>query len=493
MKRQKNPKTMKRVACVAATVLAFAGLSGAQQGVQQAASSIADQKTVAITVYNNNLGLVRETRELKLPRGVVNLKFGDVASAIDPTTVHIRSLTNAKGMTVLEQNYEYDLLSVMKLLDKYVGKKVTLVFRQMKNGTEEFVPTEAVLVSNNNAQPIYKIGEEYVVNPTNVAQIKFPKLPDNLIASPTLVWLLRNENDTQTVEASYLTSGMNWQSDYVLVSNPANTLGDLTGWVTINNQSGTEYPNAELKLVAGEVNRAPERQRIQPAMAMARAQEMDSKQFAEESFFEYHLYTLQRPATLKNNQTKQITLLDADGIKLSKEFVVNGQQYYYRGYNNPGAAVKEKVEVFLEVQNTKENNLGMALPAGRVRIYQADSSGSQQFIGEDRIDHTPQKEPVRVKVGNAFDLVAERKQTDYRVIGGSVYEYQYEISLRNRKKEPVTINVNEPIGGDWEMILSTANGAPIKAEKTSAFSARFSVPVLPDKEVKLVYRVRVRY
>ncbi|HSB09756.1 MAG TPA: DUF4139 domain-containing protein [Blastocatellia bacterium] len=447
-----------------------------------------EQKSVAITIYNVNLGLIRDRRNIALPRGEASLKFGGVAQQINPATVHIKSLTAPDALSVVEQNYEYDLLSPQKLLDKYVGKKVTLVLRSHANQNEVLTPTEATLLSNNNGA-VWQIGDQIVISPSNIAEIRFPQLPENLIAKPTLVWKLSSDRAaTQSVEASYLTGGINWRADYVVLVNSDETRADVTGWVTIDNNTGAEYNNAELKLVAGDVHRAQDRQAYEGKMRDAIAGAAKSEQFKEESFFEYHLYTLQRRTTLKNAQTKQISLLEANGVGANKQFVIYGQPYYYRGYNNPGEPIKEKIGVYIEFANSQKNGLGQPLPAGIIRLYKADSAGGQQFIGEDRIDHTPKDETVKVKVGDAFDIVGERKMMDYRVISSRVYEYAYQIAIRNHKKEAVTVTVNEPIGGDWEMLSSSH-----KWEKTAAFASRFTVPVAADGSATLAYRVRVRW
>lgn len=460
-----------------------------QPQTNSGSSTLDDQKSVAITVYNSNIGLVKDTRTLRLPRGTSQLRFMDVAQQINPATVHIKSLTAPSTLDVIEQSYEYDLLNPQKLLDKYVGKELTLVLRTLENNSERLVPTRATLLSNNNGQ-VWQIGGQIVINPSNIAEIRFDTLPADLIAKPTLVWTLNNTGaDSHTVEASYLTNGIGWRADYVVVVNKDDTKADLNGWVTINNNSGTTYRNAELKLVAGDVNRVQDQQQYLAKSAMrAEVAQAAVPQFQEQAFFEYHLYTLQRPATLKNNETKQISLLSAANFNVKKELVLNGQQYYYQGYNNPGEPVKEKVGVFVEFKNSQENSLGQPLPAGIVRVYKADQTGAQQFIGESRIDHTPKDERVRVKLGDAFDVVAERKQMDYKTISRRVFEYAYEIRIRNHKEEPVTVIVNEPIGGDWEIVNST-----FPAEKTAAFAARFSVPVAKDGESVLSYRVRVKY
>lgn len=466
-------------------------VAGNLQGNQPSGqSTIDDQSNVAITVYNSNLGLVKDTRTLRLPRGASMLRFMDVAQQINPTTVHIKSLTAPNALSVIEQSYEYDLLNPQKLLDKYVGRELTLVLRTIENNTERMIPTPATLLSNNQGQ-VWQIGNQIVINPTNIAEIRFDRLPADLIAKPTLVWTLSNTGaEAHTVEASYLTSGIGWRSDYVVVVNQNDTKADLNGWVTINNNSGTTYRNADLKLVAGDVNRVQDQVALakdmrRPEMATAA---QAAPQFQEQAFFEYHLYSLQRPATLKNNETKQINLLSAANFNVKKELVLNGQAYYYQGYNNPGEPIKEKVGVFIEFKNSKDNNLGQPLPAGIVRVYKADAGGAQQFIGENRIDHTPKDESVRVKLGDAFDVVAERKQTDYRSIARRVFEYAYEIRIRNHKEEAITVVVNEPIGGEWEILSST-----FPAEKTAAFAARFNVPVAKDGEAVLSYRVRVRF
>lgn len=457
---------------------------------QASNSTLDDQKSVAITVYNSNIGLVKDTRTLRMPRGTSQLRFMDVAQQINPTTVHIKSLTAPNALSVIEQSYEYDLLNPAKLLDKYVGREVTLVLRSFENNSEKLTPTRATLLSNNSGQ-VWQIGNQIVINPTNIVETRFDQLPADLIAKPTLVWTLNNTGaDSHTVEASYLTNGIGWRSDYVVVVNQNDTKADLNGWVTINNNSGTTYKNAELKLVAGDVNRVREdvQQYAMKTARMAEAAPAAPPQFQEQAFFEYHLYTLQRPATLKNNETKQINLLSAANFNVTKELVVNGQQFYYQGYNNPGEPIKEKVGVYVEFKNAKENGLGQPLPAGVVRVYKADTGGAQQFIGENRIDHTPKDERVKIKLGDAFDVVAERKQTDYKAISRRVFEYAYEIRIRNHKEEAVNVIVNEPIGGDWEMVSSS-----FPAEKTAAFAARFNVPVAKDGEAVLTYRVRVKF
>ncbi len=431
-------------------------------------STQSDLRNVALTVYNNDLGLVREVRRVELPKGTFRLRYMDVPARIDPTTVHVRGLGAGDLLTVLEQNYEYDLLNPQKLLDRYVGREVTLVVRQLENNTERFVERKATLLSHNEGGTVWRIDNQIVINPSITGEIRFPEIPENLIARPTLVWLLDSASaGAQDVESAYLTNGISWRADYVLAVNAQDNGGDLNGWVTINNQSGAGYRDAEINLIAGDVHRAPQTIRSEEAF---RTMEMAAKapqQFEERAFFEYHLYRLQRRATVKDRETKQIGFLTASDLKLQKEYRLNGQAYYYRQQLAPGEPLRDRVEVALTFKNETANHLGMPLPAGIVRVYKSDSQAGQQFIGEDRLEHTPKDESVRVRVGDAFDIVAERKQIDYRVLGPRLYEMEYEVVVRNHKKEPASITVNEPIGGDWQIIRYS-----YPAQKTAAFADR---------------------
>ena len=450
-----------------------------------AASTSDDQTGVALTIYNVNLGLVKDQRQIKLFKGIGDLRFMDVSAQIIPTSVHIKSLVNPETLQVLEQNYEYDLLNPQKLLDKYVGKEVKLYTKSPYTEREEVVT--ATLLSNNG-QPIFKIGDEITFG--HPGRIVFPGVPENLNAKPTLVWMLENSlPSTQKIEASYLTSGINWHSDYVVTLNDRDDRADLSGWVTIDNHSGATYKNATLKLVAGDVNRAKNEYEYKDKMLRVAeaAAKVPAPQFKEDSFFEYHIYTLERSATVKDNQTKQISLVTANDIPVKKELLYYGANYYY--YNRYGDAMSnQKVGVFVEIQNKKEHNLGIPLPKGTVRVYKADKDGSLQFVGEDSIDHTPKDEKVRIKLGDAFDVVGSRKQTDWKKIAYDTYEAAFEISLRNHKKEDVMVKVVEPIPGDWIMLSSSH-----EHRKTEAFTAEFNISVPKDKEVKLTYRVRMRY
>jgi hypothetical protein len=445
-------------------------------------SNLKDQQDVAVTIYNSNVGLVKDTRLIDFKPGIHELKFMDVAAKIDPTTVHIKSLINGLSLKVLEQNYEYDLLSPQKLLDKFVGQKVQLATINPETKKEEIV--EATLLSTQGGN-IFQIGDKIHIG--HYGRVLLPKIPENLIPQPTLVWMLENRlSKPQKLEASYLTSGINWKADYVVVLNKLDSMTDLTGWVTIDNRSGATYQNALLKLVAGDVHRVQGEMKMDYARPMAAAKEA-SPQFKEESFFEYHLYTLDRRTTIKDNQTKQMTLLDASQVPIKKLLIFSGApQYYY--YQMDQGSQKQKIGVFLELENSKKNNLGIPLPKGTIRAYKEDKDGSLQFVGEDRIDHTPKDEKFKIKIGEAFDIVGERVQTEYKRLGRNFFEVAFEVSLRNHKKEDIKVLVEEPIPGDWEMLSKTH-----PYEKLSAHLIRFEVPVKKDKEEKVKYRIRFRY
>jgi hypothetical protein len=425
---------------------------------------------------------VKDTRLIDFKPGIHELKFMDVAAKIDPTTVHIKSLINGSSLKVLEQNYEYDLLSPQKLLEKFVGQKVQLATINPETKKEEVV--EAILLSTQGGN-IFQIGDK--IHLGHHGRILLSRIPENLIPQPTLVWMLENRlSKPQKLEASYLTSGINWKADYVAVLNKSDTMVDLTGWVTIDNRSGATYQNALLKLVAGDIHRVQGDMRMDQARPMAAAKEA-SPQFKEESFFEYHLYTLDRRTTIKDNQTKQMTLLDANQVPIRKLLIFSGApQYYY--YQMDQGSQKQKIGVFLELENSKKNNLGIPLPKGTIRAYKEDKDGSLQFVGEDRIDHTPKDEKFKIKIGEAFDVVGERVQTEYKRLGRNLFEIAFEVSLRNHKKEDINVLVEETIPGDWEMLSKTH-----AYEKLSAHVIRFDVPVAKDKEEKVRYRIRFRY
>jgi hypothetical protein len=457
------------------------------RAVPDQSTGLNDQTELNVTVYNSNIALVRDVRNLMLPSGAFRLKFMDIAATVNPATVHFRSLTDPDKLSVIEQNYEYDLLEPAKLLHKYVGKEVTLVRTYQESGTTKHEEIKAILLSDNNG-PVWKIGND-IVTGMFAESYRFPEVPANLYDRPTLLMSLENSGPRkQQIEASYLANNLSWNADYVLTVARDDKNADLDGWVTVVNNSGTAFRNARLQLVAGEVNRVQTPAVAESFQRNAVAAKAAAPQFQQEAFSEYHLYTLGRKTSVEDKETKQISLLEGSGIPVEKLFVVNGQGYYYRNQQAPGAPLKDPVMVYYKFKNEEKNGLGIPLPAGNVRVYQKDSKGGILFSGEDRIDHTPKDEEVSIHIGNAFDVVAEHKQTDYKHVDTHTWEFEYEVTLRNHKDTPIVVQVNEPIGGDWEMLSSN-----YKYTKTAAFAAQFSVPVAKDGTSVLKYRVRAKW
>jgi hypothetical protein len=451
-------------------------------------TSLNDQSDLNVTVYNSNIALVRDVRNLVLPGGNFRLKFMDIAATVNPATVHFRSLTDPDKLGVIEQNYEYDLLEPAKLLHKYVGKEVTLIRSYQDNGTTKREEIKATLLSDNNGQ-VWKIGND-IVTGGYAESYRFPDIPANLYERPTLLMSLENSGPRkQQIEASYLAGNLSWNSDYVLTVARDDKAADLDGWVTLVNNSGTAFHNARLQLVAGDLNRLPAAINGRADMAMeALRSKAAAPQFQQENFSEYHLYTLGRRTSVEDKETKQISLLAGTDVPVQKIFVVNGQNYYYHNRQNPGSPIKDNVMVFYKFKNDEKAGLGIPIPAGNVRVYQKDSKGGILFVGEDHIDHTPKDESISVHIGNAFDVVSERKQTDYKSISSNVWEMEFEITIRNHKDSAITVQVNEPIGGDWEMLNSS-----YKYTKTSAWAAQFNLPVDKNGTSLLRYRVRAHW
>ncbi|CAN5136851.1 DUF4139 domain-containing protein [soil metagenome] len=441
-----------------------------------------EPRDVAVTVYNGNLGLVRDHRRIELERGVFTLPFRDVAAQIDPTSVAFAALGNGGAVDVLEQNYEYDLLTPEALLAKYVGEMVTLYMTV----DDHEVAVPARLLSTQGGT-VYQIGDSIALNPPG--RVVLPDLKGDLKAMPTLVWTLASERaGPQPVEVSYLTGGLNWKADYVATLAADDRMLDLGGWVTLDNHSGTTYPNAKLKLVAGDIHHAPQapvgeaRHALREAAAAS-----DAANFEERTFFEYHLYDLPRLTTIKNNQTKQIRLLAASGVGTEKMYTLAGAPWYYT--QQYGGEKGIKIGVYQEFDNEKGNGLGIALPAGVVRVYKADADGTLQLVGEDRIDHTPRDERVRLKIGEAFDIVADRRQTEFQIISsGHVYEEAFEVTIRNHKEERVVVQVIEPLPSEWTMLSKSHDYV-----KMDAFTVRFDVPVPAGGETTLKYRIQIRF
>jgi len=444
------------------------------------------RSALSLTIYNQDLALVRDVRNLTLPSGTSDLRFLDVASAIDPTSVHIRSLDGAAPFSVIEQNYRYDLISPDKLLDRYVGREMD-VFVSM--GGDQPGRWERATLLSNNGGPVYRIGNRIALG--EGMRVRLPDLPADLAARPTLVWKLdAGRGGPRLVEASYLTSQISWTADYIAMLGGDGKHADLSGWVTLDNRSGAAYRNATVQLVAGDIHRAmPAPAAMLMGAAAERMARSDQSQFREEGFFEYHLYTLNRRATILDRETKQIQLLAARDIPVTKEMLYFGAADSWRTQDGEVRS-NQKIGVYLRVKNAKEKGLGMPLPKGRVRVYQRDPRGTEQFLGEDHIDHTPRNEEIKLKVGDAFDVVGSRRQTEYKrtfsIKGLYAADVAFEVEIRNHKSGPVTVGVLEPLFGDWRVV--TASHA---WKKQDAHTLRFDVKVPADKAVKVTYKVHV--
>ena len=453
-------------------------------------TGLGDQREVAVTIYNENLALVKDTRKLTLKRGASNLAFRDVSARMRPETALLRSISAPGSLSVLEQNFDFDLLTPQKLLEKYVGQNVNVVRTNPATGAET---TEVAQVLAANEGVVLKIGNR--IETGLPGRIVYNDVPSNLRDRPTLVMSLNNTSSaTQDVELSYLTGGLAWKADYVVELNSAEDKLDISGWVTLTNTSGASYRNAKLQLVAGDVNQVKQRVVVTASSVrmMAPAPEAKMDSMAEESLFEYHLYTLNRPTTIAENQTKQVALLNASAVPARKEFLLKGDAYYYQSSAGE-LGQKMKIGAFIEFENKESAQLGMPLPKGVIRVYKKDSNGNAQFIGEDNVDHTPKNEKVRLKLGDAFDVTADKKQTDFKKIAGTskynyIFESAYEITLKNAKKEAVTVTVQEPVPGDWQ-ILSASHPHVKGASNTAVW--KINVPA--EGSSKLVYRTQVRY
>ena len=457
--------------------------------VAEKPSTLADQQSIAVTIYNENLALVKDQRRLTLQAGQNRLALREVSARMRPETALLRSLSHPGSLTLREQNFDFDLLTPAKLLEKYVGREVRIVRTHPMTGAES-IETATVLAANGGV--VMRIGDR--IETGLPGRIVYDGVPANLRDRPTLVSELDAARaGAQTVELSYLTGGLAWKADYVAELNAADTALDLNGWVTLTNTSGTAYPNAKLQLVAGDVNRVRDEMRLAAkSSAMRERAGAAAPAMAQEALFEYHLYTLARPTTIADNQTKQVALLGAQSVPVTKELVLQGSDYYYR--SSVGAiGQKLKVGVFVQFANRDSSRLGMPMPKGVVRVYKKDSAGNAQFVGEDRIDHTPRNETVRLKLGEAFDVTADKKQTDFKRReptnrASYVFETAYEIVLRNAKKEPVSVVVREPVPGDWTMLEESQGHA-----KVAAGTAEWNVKVPAGGSATLRYRVLVRY
>ena len=480
------PNLKKVTVAVAAAFITSSGWAA----VQEKPSTLSDQQSVAVTIYNENLALIKDLRRVTFEAGRNRLALREVSGRMHPETAFLRSVSHPGSLSLLEQNFDFDLLTPGKLLEKYVGRDVRIVRTHPTTGAES---TETATVLAASGGVVLKIGDR--IETGLPGRIVYDAVPANLRDRPTLMTELDAARaGAQSVELSYLSGGLSWKADYVAELNASDGALDLNGWVTLTNTSGTAYPNAKLQLVAGDVNRVRDEMRMAAKSGRMRdvAEAAPASQMAQEALFEYHLYTLSRPTTIADNQTKQVALLGAQAVPVAKELLLQGSDYYYR--SSVGAiGQKIKVGVFVQFENREASRLGVPMPKGVVRVYKKDSAGNAQFVGEDRIDHTPKNEKVRLKLGDAFDVTADKKQTDFKRReptnrASYVYESAYEIVVRNAKKEAATVVVREPVPGDWMMLEESQRHA-----KVAAGTAEWKLKVPAEGATTLRYRVLVRH
>lgn len=462
-----------------------------------------ERTSVDLTIYNQNLSLVREERVFTFSRGISKVVVPDIPSTIDATSVHFVSLTDATAVKVLEQNYQFDLVNQAKVLEKYIGKQIEFV-RLDEATKKEYTVVGTLLASglpstygmSSSGAMIAEINGKIEVNPAG--RVVLPSLPEGLILRPQLQWLISNTKDgAHKTELSYLAGQLSWSCTYVAVLDKSDARLDLTGWVTLTNNSGTTFKNAGLKLVAGDVNIV--RQQFTSAIRVEGygAEKADQPQFKQTELFEYKLYSLQRKTDLANNETKQIELTSGKNVNAKKVFIYDGlaEQWRYMLFNpsyrtqsSLGQQSNPKVGVFMTFRNDEKSGLGIALPKGKVRVYKRDEDGKEQFIGEDEIDHTPKDEEVRLYLGNAFDLVGERVQKDFKTIAsGRVVEETIEIKVRNHKKDAVQVIVYEHPWrwSQWEIVKTN-----MEWEKVDHSTIKFPITITKDGEKVVTYTIR---
>ncbi|MBI4547739.1 MAG: hypothetical protein HY707_07160 [Ignavibacteriae bacterium] len=495
---------MKPIFCIVIFALLLPTHLLSAQGKQ---STAGERTSVDLTIYNQNLSLIREERTMRIPKGLSHIIIPDIPATIDGTSLHFLSLTDALAVRVLEQNYQYDLVNQGKLLEKYIGKDVEFV-RFNEETKKEFTVTGKLLVSGWQMQPMYgsivsvggmvaEINGKIEINP--VGRLVLPSLPEGLILKPQLQWLVSNTREGEhKTEISYLAGQLSWGANYVALLNKDDTKLDMTGWVTLTNNSGTSFKNAGLKLVAGDINLVREEfDRMRYAEGVAFAKSAAEPQFKQTELFEYKLYTLQRRTDLNNNETKQIELVSGKNVTSKKVFIYDGltdqwrvwyNSYDYRSQSSFGQQSNRKVGVFVTFKNDEKSGLGIPLPKGKVRVYKRDDDGKEQFIGEDRIDHTPKDEELRLYLGNAFDIIGERAQTDFKSFAsGRIVEETIQIKVRNHKKEPVEVLIFEHPWrwNQWEILKS--NSEWIKVDQTTI---KFPVKIEKDEEKVVTYTIR---
>lgn len=464
-----------------------------------AASAMLAPNTTELTVYNQGLGFIKEVRNVKLKKGLQNVTVEDVAQLIDASSVALKCLNNPGSVSVLEQNYQYDLISPMAILNKSVGKRVR--FTRAMGNTKESI--EGILISSPTAVTNSGDGASYTYNGlvikandgriilSPIGEIDVLELPEGLISKPSLLWMLESDKDQDAnMELSYLTNGFSWNANYVFTIDEKG-FGDMQGWVSMTNNSGLSFENAKLKLLAGDVNVIRPRNRGGFAGAGApETMKMADAAMSEESLFEYHLYTLGRPATVKNKETKQLNLLEGLAVPFKKQIIFDsmaGYDNYYPNEGNIGVGALSPM-VKIKFVNDEKSHLGMPMPAGKVRLYSRDGSGSVQFVGEDQINHTPRDEKISLTVGRSFDVRADRKRTDFKRLTQNSVRESFEIEVRNRKKTDETVYLYERHWGDWKVTDKSDNFV-----KEDANTMVFELKLKAGEERKITYSVDTKW
>ena len=479
---------MIRTSLAAGTAIA-ALLTLAPFGIAPARAEVevtTEQQTgIAVTIYNQDLALIRDSRKVAVAKGENDIAFIDVSAAIRPETALLKSGGNALG--VIEQNFDFDLLTPEKLLEKSLGQTIRVIRTNPTTGEDS--AEEAKVLSVAGGVAVLQIGDR--IETAIPGRFVYSAVPANLRARPTLVIKVASEKEGEVpVDLSYLSRGLSWQADYVAELSPDEKTVNLNGWVTLTNQSGVTYKDAKLQLVAGEVNQVQEMLRREVAAPMGAAMDMvQAPKMVEQAAFEYHLYSLDRPTTLKENQTKQVAMLAAAGIPVTKQYLITNAANVWNYYSsNFGEADRVNATVKLKFENDEKSKLGMPLPKGVIRVYKADAAGNGLFVGEDSIQHTPKNEHVDLTLGQAFDITARAKQTNYEKISDQVFEDEYEIEIKNAKKEAVTVDLREAIPGDWKILEESA-----AHKKLDAATAGWQIEVPAEGSAKLTYRVRVEF
>jgi hypothetical protein len=449
---------------------------------------ILNNKNISLTIYNQNLALIREVKSIILIKGSNTIEISTPA-LIEPESVYFQSLTNPQGCVVLSQNFENNIVNPENLLDRYIGKQITVITKNNVYQGEllSAQPGEIIIGENMGKGPLF------LINRTDIENIEFSKFPQGFLLKPKLVLNVDNNNSgLQKIEIDYLTTGINWNSNYVAILSKDEKQISLLGWATIDNKSGTSYKNVNIKLVAGQVHLI--QQYNQPRVFFGTLQSAampasNSVQLQQKPSFEYYIYTLNRKTTIKNNQTKQISFLKKLQIPVKKIYTYDGAGYSWYYYNNwTNQPYNKNVSVNIKFKNSKANNLGIPLPSGTVRVYKEDKNGELQFIGEDQINNIPNNETVSLYPGNAFNITGKREITSHKVIASNIYQDSYKIILKNQKKQQITVNVLEHQFGQWQIIKSSM---PYK--KINASTIKFKVTIAPGESSTITYTSEYKF